>query len=125
MATALLLGSLMIGACRDGGSEARELTPAERSSVTRSKAAIQLHCRRLGLYVAGRADPPSADQRAEAKQAVETLIGVARRKPHAAYSTAETVRLVLGDVAEELEAINCAPDLERRLELAHASLPPE
>jgi hypothetical protein len=120
----LALVALALVACGGDGSGEPRLTAPERADLARSRAAVVAYCRRIGLYLAGRRGPPGEADKARAGDATDTLIALVERKPRAEYLTDETVTVVVGDLAERLEAINCAPDLERRLEVALSGLPP-
>jgi hypothetical protein len=123
----LALGMLLPVACGDGdtgsGTAPRRLSAKEESTVDRARLVIRLYCRQVGRYLAGRRGPPTAKETQKAYDAVDTLVSLAREDPEARYRGQETIRLVLGDTAEDLEGTNCSPELVARLERGLASLP--
>jgi hypothetical protein len=123
----LALGMLLPVACGDGdggsGTTPRRLSAEQEVTVDRARLVIRSYCRHVGRHLAGRRGPPTAAETQEAYDAVDTLIALAREDPEARYRGQETIRLVLGDTAEDLEGTNCAPQLVARLEQGLASLP--
>jgi hypothetical protein len=100
------------------------LPPGEQATVREARAEIQSYCRQLTLYLARRRGPPTEDETGRAYNAVDRLAEIARAKPSAPQGpTGETVRDLLGDIAEDLEGSNCAANVVRRIDQALASLP--
>jgi hypothetical protein len=122
----LALGMLLPVACGDGeggsGTAPRRLSAEEEAAVDRARTAIRSYCRQVGRHLAG-GRPPTAGETRTANDAVDSLVSLAREDPEARYRGEETIRLVLGDTAEDLEGTNCSPDLVARLERGLASLP--
>jgi hypothetical protein len=116
------------GAVSCGADEQRaegdRLSAAETREVRESELAIRDYCRRVGLYLSGRAAPPSRTEVERVLTAADQLIALAEAKPDAPAGSRGAVRDVLGLIAEDLEGTNCSPDLARRLSQAFAGLPP-
>jgi hypothetical protein len=55
---------------------------------------------------------------------LERLVSLARKKPQARSRRGQTMRQVLGDMAEGLEGSNCSGGFEQKLEQALRTLPP-
>jgi hypothetical protein len=55
--------------------------------------------------------------------ALNELIELARAKPEAPAPAGGSVRLALGDIAENLEGTNCDPRLVERIDAVLADLP--
>jgi hypothetical protein len=115
--------ALALGACGgDGKAEPQRLSSAEQAEIRSAQRALGSYCRQVSLYLAGRRGPPTAELQ-QAGGRIDGLIALARRKPEADYQGRGTLRMLLGDMAESLEASNCSPDLELKIESALASLP--
>jgi hypothetical protein len=125
-----VLASCSLGmlACGDDASSGGKpatgpLTSPERSAIDHSRRAVWKYCGRLRAYLAN-GKPLPASLKVQADQGVERLIELTRLKPAAEYQTGVALSTLLGDLAEDLEGSNCAPDLEREIDSALATIPP-
>jgi hypothetical protein len=115
-------------ACGDGSESSttrKRLSAAEDSVVARSQTSLRGYCRILALYLAGKRAAPTDTDTREVDDALEQLIALAREKPDARAKNEETLRLVLSDMAEDLEGSNCSGSFQQKLDAALAALPPE
>jgi hypothetical protein len=111
-----------------GGSSGEKNSPQrlsleERSEVVRSQRAIRSYCRLVGLFLVGRHGPPTQAESERVRDAAAKLIESARAKPQAEYREQETMRQLLGDIAEDLEGTNCSSALVAQLQQGLRSLP--
>jgi hypothetical protein len=112
-----------------GGGEAAtqpdgRLSAGERAAVERSVDSIYAFCRRVRDYFSGRSEAPSRSDGERAERAVAGLVEAARNDPEAEYAPSRSLRTLVGDTAEDLEATNCSGALVRLLQRGFASLPP-
>jgi hypothetical protein len=122
MVVLLAFLALALGACGDDGkAEPQRLSAPERARVERAEEALGSYCRQFGLYLARRRGSPPRKAFQRASSGIDGLIALARRKPAAHYQ-GRTLRELLGDLAEGLEANNCSPELGLRLGRAFAAL---
>jgi hypothetical protein len=115
------------GGC-SGGTQAKSgpLPANQQARVRAAQAEIQSYCRQLTLYLARRRGPPTEDETAQAYEAVDQLGAIARSKPSATEGvTGETVRDLMGDIAEDLQGSNCADNVVARIDQALRTLPAE
>jgi hypothetical protein len=119
----LLAAGGVVSCGGDERARSDRLSRAERAQVRGSELAIHDYCRRVGLYLGGRARPPSGADVERASAAADDLIALARAKPDAPAGSRGSMRDLLGLIAEDLEGTNCSPDLARRLSEGFASLP--
>jgi hypothetical protein len=110
----VVLGYALVG-CGGGGS-AQRLSAAERARVTQAQRAVQRYCVEVGRFIAGKRPAPGTDDLAEATSAVDRLAPVVRDKPDAPYESGRSVRDLVADMAEGLDASDCSPVLRQRLE---------
>jgi hypothetical protein len=125
-------------ACGDGGSSAGGTTTVERPSpsppaplsapqqaaVRGTQRRIQSYCRDLVLFLERRRRAPTTSETARTYDAVDRLVAIARAEPRATHpETGRTVRELLGDISEDLQGSNCAPNVIERIERGLATLP--
>ncbi len=123
-ATALLVLVLWGGAGCGGSSDTSSpLTSQERSSAYRALSAIDRYCHAVGRFFSRRGEGPTPAQTGAAEQAVEELAALARAKPSMDYRPGQTMRLLIADTAENLEANGCSRRLVDRLNQALATIP--
>jgi hypothetical protein len=106
------------------GQKPQRLSAAEANAVTGAGNEIHSYCRKFGLYLARRGPSPTTADSEGALSAADRLIGLAFQKPDALYQQQDPMRLVLDDLAEDLEGTNCGAAIEHKLEQALAALPP-
>ena len=99
------------------------MTADEVTGVTNAENEIHAYCRKFGLYVAERGPAPSSADTEEALATADRLIALAREKPNALYQQ-DPVRLVLDDLAEDLQGTHCGAGIEHKIEQALATVPP-
>jgi hypothetical protein len=109
--------------CGGNDPERETLSGAERAQVVRTKRAIAAFCRQVGLFLSRRRGPTTEEELGEATAEIDRLVAIARSKPNARLDELTTMSDVVGDLAEGLEASNCSPALEARLEQALGSGP--
>jgi hypothetical protein len=115
-----------LGGCGGDGppGKPQQLSAGEQSAVREAQMEIRSYCRELALYLARRRGPPSQAETGRAYGAVDRLAEIARAKPSATQPlSGRTVRELLGDVAEDLEGSNCAPNVVQRINQVLATLP--
>jgi hypothetical protein len=119
--------SVPVGCGSDNSpSKPVELSASDQSAIREAQVEIRSYCRELALELARRRGPPTESDTAQAYSAVDRLAGIARVKPTATQPLAgRTVRELLGDLAEDLEGSNCAPNVVQRINQALAALPAE
>jgi hypothetical protein len=100
------------------------LTADEVTGVTNAEDVIHAYCRKFGLYVAERGPAPSSADSEEALATADELIALAREKPNALYQQQDPMKLVLNDLAEDLQGTHCGAGIEHKIEDALAALPP-
>jgi hypothetical protein len=100
------------------------LTASERRLIADSEMAIEVYCRRSTLGLVKPRKRPSADQRARALDSVDALVALAHEKPAGRVRRAVDVRLLLSDLAEDLEGSNCDPAIISRIDQGLAGIPP-
>jgi hypothetical protein len=96
--------------------EPQRLTAAERAAAGAAHDAIRSYCRRLGLYITGRGDPPGTRAELRAVDGARAIAQLARRKPAAPYDSTETIRDLAADTAEDLDGTNCSQRVVSELE---------
>lgn len=119
-----------VGACGDETDEEAgtfeepaRLTPAEVRTVRSAQEAVRVYCAaKLRALATGATVPPEPLSRA--RSAVGRLGDLAEAKPEAEVGDGASVRLALGDIAEDLEGTNCDQDLVELIEARLAALPP-
>jgi hypothetical protein len=100
------------------------LSASEQATVRQAQTEIQSYCQALTRYLARRRGPPTEDETGRAYGAVDRLAEIARTKPAATQGpTGETVRDLLGDIAEDLQGSNCAENVVARIDQILAALP--
>jgi hypothetical protein len=107
------------------GTKAQRLSAAEETIVSRSETSLRGYCEELALYLSGKRGSPTASDTGQVEDGLDRLIAVARKKPEAPARTGESMRQVLGDLAEDLEGSNCSGAFQQKLEQGLATLPPE
>jgi hypothetical protein len=129
-AVALLLAFALIvpvacGHESGSGTTPQRLSAAEESIVASSQTSLRGYCQKFALYLAGRRGAPTSSETEQVDDDLERLIGLAGKKPDARARNGETMRLVLADMAEDLEGSNCSGGFEQKLDRALGTLPPE
>jgi hypothetical protein len=127
LVASLVVASIASAGCGDGRSgstEPQRLSAAEASAFDQGRSTIYGYCRKLALYLAHRRGPPSSADSQQALAAADQLIELTRAKPDALYRGQDPLRLLLDDLAEDLEGTNCGAAIEHRLDEALAALPP-
>jgi hypothetical protein len=99
------------------------LSAAQQSIVVHAEVSLHSYCAKLALYLAERRAAPSDADSRQVGGNLDRLIDVARDQPEARARTGETMRQVLGDMAEDLEGSNCSGSFEQKLEEGLAALP--
>jgi hypothetical protein len=123
---ALLLAVLAVAlAGCGGGASDQQLSTKEKSKAASAESALSSYCRKGRLFLLGKRGPLSASDFQLVNSRLNELFSLARQKPDALYQEEETLRELLGNMAEELEATNCSPNLEQELNRAFNSLPPQ
>jgi hypothetical protein len=107
----------------DGDGEPEALSATERAQVVRTQRAIGTYCREVGHFLSRRRGPPTEEELGTASAEVDRLVAIARDKPEARYNRSSSIRQVVGDLAEDLEASNCSRALQARFEQALRSGP--
>lgn len=100
-----------------------KLSAADRALVRRSESAIVAYCERAAIAVTAGGRPPSERQRRSALGAVDALVGLAGEKPDATVRAGVDLRLLVGDLTEDLQGANCDPAIVARLDAGLASIP--
>ena len=127
MATALAVALLAIAPAACGGGDSSDdtvLSSRQSAAVTTSLETIRQYCRSVGRFLTRRGNAPTRAQVESTGAAARTLVEVARQRPEAEYVQNQTMRTLLGDSAENLEATNCSPELVQILQRGLAELPP-
>jgi hypothetical protein len=96
---------------------------AEQAAIREAQTEIRSYCRQLSRYLARRRGPPTQAENGRAYGAVDRLAAIARLKPAVETEAGRTARELLGDLAEDLEGSNCAPNVVQRIDQALAALP--
>jgi hypothetical protein len=91
--------------------------------VDEASLAIGRYCRQVGRLLSRRGSSPTAAETQAANEAVDAIAAVAREKPSAEYRPGQSMRDLVADAAENLEASNCSRQLVARLEHVLVSLP--
>jgi len=91
------------------------LTQSERAAARAGERAIRSYCRALGHHLAGRRAAPGLGVQRRAVDGARAIALLARRKPDARYTPAQTARQLTGDTAEDLEGTNCSRRLVAEL----------
>jgi hypothetical protein len=128
LVAAVVAAALAVGCGGEEDSEAPEttaalpsdaaLTRAEQRTLAHSEQAIQAYCIRVGQAAGGGRELPSVAAQERAFESLEDLIGVVTTKPAAEVQPGVDARLLLGDLAENLEGSNCDPRLVERIDAA-------
>jgi hypothetical protein len=121
--TVVLTALLLITGCGDGADRSAPLSKNERSSVDGALTDLGAYCRKVRLYFTERGSAPTPRETGAAETAVDEVVAIARAKPGAEYRPGQTMRLLVGDTAEDLEASECSRPLVARLSQAQASIP--
>jgi hypothetical protein len=127
VATALTVAVLAIAPAACGGGDSSNdtvLSPRQSVAVTSSLETIRQYCRNVGRFLTRQGEAPTSAQVAGTAGATSTRVEVARRRPEGEYMQQQTMRTLLGDTAENLEATNCSPELVQILQRGLAQLPP-
>jgi hypothetical protein len=124
VAVLLVTVCFCVVACGGGSDASSPLSAKERSGVNGALATLGSYCRQVGLYFSQRGGAPTAAQTKAAENAVDEIAAIARSKPGVEYRPGQTMRLLVGDTAEDLEANDCSGPLVARLNQALASIPP-
>lgn len=133
-AAAVGLSLVAIASCGDGdspdaaettagGAAAKRLTAAEQALASGSERAVLRYCGRLALALTGQGEPPSVVEQRRALAATDRLIELGRSKPAAPVEGGTDMRLLLADLAEDLEGSNCDQRLVTRIDQGLATLP--
>jgi hypothetical protein len=122
--TALLVIVLCAAACGGDRDANSPLTAKERSSAYGALSTIDRYCHQVGRFFSRRGNAPTPDQAGAAERAVDELVALAKAKPAVEYRPGQTMRTLIGDTAENLEATGCSRPLVARLQQALASIPP-
>jgi hypothetical protein len=108
---------------KPSGVQTGPFSAADQAAIREAQTEIRSYCRQLSLYLARRRGPPSQAENGRAYGAVDRLATIARLKPAAEAAIGRTARELLGDLAEDLEGSNCAPNVVQRIDQALAGLP--
>jgi hypothetical protein len=120
----MLAIALSLAACGGGdSSDDTVLSSRQSGAVTTSLETIRQYCRSVGRFLTRRGGAPTRAQVEGSADASATLVDVARQRPEGKYLQ-QTMRTLLGDTAENLEATNCSPELVQILQHGLAALPP-
>jgi hypothetical protein len=128
LSCALALVLVLPASCGDGSDSpktATRLSAAEESVLAHSQTSLRDYCRKLALYLAGKRTAPTGADARDVDNDLDRLIALARAKPDARAGNQEPLRLVISDMAEDLEGSNCSGSFEQKLEQGLAELPPE
>ena len=118
---------LAIAPAACGGGESSDdtvLSSRQSAAVTTSLETIRDYCREVGRFLTRRGDAPTRAQVESTADAARILAEVAGQRPEGEYAPQQTMRTLLGDTAENLEATNCSPQLVQILQRGLAELPP-
>lgn len=110
---------------REPAAAQSRLTGEERQLLRTYEGLIAAHCVRVARSLVDPQAGPSPKQEARAFAAADDLVALAARKPTAPVGPGQDVRLLVSDVAENLEGSNCDPRLIGRLEEGLSSIPLE
>ena len=99
------------------------LTGEERRLIDVYEHRIQAHCVRVARSLLSPRAAPSPRQEARAFAAADALVALAERKPAAPVGPGQDLRLLVSDIAENLEGSNCDPRMIARLERGLAGIP--
>lgn len=127
VATALAVALLTIAPAACGGDDSSDdtvLSSRQSVAVTTSLETIREYCRSVGRFLTPRDGAPTRPQAGGTADAARTLVEVGRQRPEGEYAQNQTMRTLLGDTAENLEATNCSPELVQILQRGLAELPP-
>lgn len=105
----------------DGGTE---LAPGEEDLVRRAQERVRSYCGQRVRALAGQGNPPSPRDFYVVTQVIEELGVLAAEKPEAETAEGVSVRLALGDIAEDLEGTNCDPRLVEQIDQLLSTAPP-
>jgi hypothetical protein len=99
------------------------LSPVEVRTVRSAREAVLAYC---AAKLKASTDRTAVDPRSHTRalSALEQLGSLAEAKPEAEVGDGASVRLALGDIAENLEGTNCDQDLVELIEGRLAALPP-
>lgn len=119
----VLLGALVAG-CGGQSDRSATLEHDEAAAIRQSQSDIHSYCRSVRSYLIRKRGPLTSAEVQRVEAAGGKLADAVRAKPDADYQGLGPVREVIGSIAEDLEATNCAPSIQRRLDAALGSLPP-
>jgi hypothetical protein len=102
----------------------QRLNASERRLIADSEGAIEVYCRRSTLALVKPRRRPTSAQQERAFESVDKLIALAQEKPAALVRREVDVRLLLSDLAEDLEGSNCDPAIISRIDQGLAGIPP-
>ena len=91
--------------------------------VRDAQQGVTSYCRARARELGG-GKPTSAKDLERVTSALERLAALAQAKPEAETGDGATVRLALGDIAENLEGTNCDERLVELIDSRLAELPP-
>jgi hypothetical protein len=114
-------GGESAGTVRDGEAT---LSRPEIRTIRAAQAEVAGYCARQARALAGQAPAPSPRDLEAVTEALDELGALAEEKPEAETPDGASVRLALGDIAENLEGTNCDPRLVERIDTILAGLPP-
>lgn len=101
------------------------LTADERQRLRDYEGRIEAHCVQVAQSLVDPDAAPTAREQAEAFEAADDLVALAASKPRATVDVGQDVRLLVSDIAENLEGSNCDPRLIGRLEQGLRRIPVE
>ena len=104
-------------------SESRPLAPAEIRVIIWAQRRVAAYCRRFSRSLGEGGGPPTEADLERVIAALDRLATLAERAPTAETIDGTTARLALGDIAENLEGTNCAPQLVAHIDAALTGLP--
>jgi hypothetical protein len=122
-ALAIIVLAAVLAGC-GGGKSSTQLAAGERAEAARAEAALTSYCQEVRRYLIGKRGSVSASDFRLVEARLGRLFSLARQKPDARYQSDQTLRDLLGDMAETLEATNCSQTFEQELNRAFNSLPP-
>ena len=124
---------MVAGGCHDQeprtGTATPEATPevhlsaAEKRRIRALEGRIGTHCVQVAQSLVDPDARPSPAEEAAAFKAADDLVALARAKPTALFDVGQDLRLLVGDVIENLEGANCDPRMVARLERGFATIP--
>ncbi len=99
----------------------QRLAPAELRVVRGTQQKVREYCSKRLDELARRRSPATVNP-TPVRRALDQLAALAQRKPEAETPDGASVRLALGDIAEDLEGTNCDSQLVARIDALLAEL---